>query len=418
MVPVSAPPVRSARAGRGAPWQVVLLSIWLGWVTNFMVRSALAPGMVGIRQDFGLDHAEGGLLATGFLLGYAVMVLPGGLLGDRVGRRPMVLGASLGWAAGAVLIGLAPSFTTLFLALLALGVVMGCFNANDRPIVSVVTPKDKLALGQGLTYTGLGLGSSLGVLLAGAMAAAWGWRSSYFVFAGLSLVATVALWRSVPALPTGRGASAASARHVLGSRDLWLIYLAGMPSVAGTWLLMTWAPTILLETGGLDLLTASLVAAGLGLPAVPALVGAGLLSDLLARRRLGRKSLIVVGHVLLGVSFAMLAVAVERRWPLPTVAGLMLLLSFAQWLPWAPTYALLADMAPPSVQGLTVGLGATIWVVGAMAAPWLAGAVRDAMGSFAAVFHSMAALAVVGGVLAAAVHPAFRAGPERRLGVP
>ena len=93
---------------RARTWQLVLFALWLAWVTNFMVRSALSPGLVGIRGDFSLSHSQGGLLASGFLAGYCSMLLPGGLLGDRVGRRRMVILASLGWTISALLIGLAP----------------------------------------------------------------------------------------------------------------------------------------------------------------------------------------------------------------------------------------------------------------------------------------------------------------------
>lgn len=411
--PVTSPPSVIAP---GAAWQTVLLAIWMAWVSNFMVRTALAPGLVGIRAEFGLSHAEGGLLATAFLCGYCVMLLPGGLLGDRFGRRRMVLIASFGWAAASLLIGLAPSYFALALAVVALGVVMGWFNANDRPTVAAITPRSRRALGQGLSYTGVGMGSSAGLLLGGVMTAAWGWRSSYFLFALLSLAAAFALWRAVPTLPAGtRVPLRETARLLLGSRDLWLLYASGIPSVAAAWLLLTWAPTILLETGETDLAGASLLASGIGLAGVPALVGTGLLSDSLLRRGRGRKSLIAGGHALLAVSLVLFAVGVEQRWAVSAIAALMFLVSFAQWMPWAPTYALLGDLTPPYAQGFVFGLGATCWVTGAIVIPWLAGAVRDWTGSFLSVFQAMGALSLVAAGLAGAIHPAFRLGPERRF---
>jgi predicted MFS family arabinose efflux permease len=398
-------------------WQRALFAIWLAWVSNFMVRSALAPGLVGIRADFQLSHGEGGLLATGFLAGYCATLLPGGLLGDRVGRRKMVILAALGWTIISLLIGLAPSYPALLLSMIGLGGTMGCFNSNDRAIVSTLTPREKMALGQGLSYTGLGIGNGLGVMLAGAMAAAWGWRSSFLVFAGVSLLALAAVWRFVPEPPRGHPVPFRQvARQVVGSRDLWLLYAGGIPSVAVAWLLITWSPTILLETSELGLATASFFVSGVGFAAVPALVGMGSVSDLLARRGFGRKSVVAAGHLLLALTLALLAVSVERRWGALVIAGLMLVVSFFQWSPWAVAYALIADVVNPSAMGMAFGLGATMWAGGAMTAPWLAGAARDMTGSFTGAFWSLALLSFAGAVLTAAVRPAFRPGPEPHLG--
>jgi len=402
---------------RGGGWQLVLFALWLAWLTNFMVRSALSPGLIGIRADFGLSHGQGGLLASGFLVGYCAMLLPGGLLGDRVGRRRMVILASLGWTISALLIGLAPNYPALFVLMVGLGGVMGCFNGNDRSIVSTVTPRERMGLGQGLSYTGLGIGNGLGVILAGLMAAAWGWRSSFLVFGGTSLLSLLAIWRFIPEIRPGQAPPLRQvARQVLGSRDLWLLYTGGMPSVAVAWLLMTWAPTILLEATGADLATASLLVSGVGFAAVPALVVMGAVSDRLVRRGLGRKGVVAAGHLCLALALVLLGLSVEQRSGAIIIAVLMLMVSFCQWSPWAPAYALLADVVVAPAMGMAFGLGATLWAGGAVTAPWLAGAARDLTGSFTAVFYALAALALAGAGLTAAIRPAFRLGPERRLG--
>lgn len=410
----SAPLTRTVT--RTSAWQLVLFALWLAWVSNFMVRSALSPSLVGIRADFGLSHGRGGLLATGFLAGYCAMLLPGGLLGDRFGRRRMVILASLGWTIASFSIGLAPSYPVLLLLMVGLGLTMGCFNGNDRAIVSTVTPREKMGLGQGLSYTGLGIGNGLGVMLAGALAATWGWRSSFLVFAGLSLLALAALWRFVPEVPRGRALRFRQvARQVLVNRDLWLLYVGGMPSVAVAWLLITWSPTILLEATRLDLATASLLVSGVGFAAVPALVGMGAVSDVFARHGLGRKNIVAGGHLLLAASLVLLGWSVEARLGAIVIASLMLLVSFCQWSPWAPAYALIADIVTAPAMGMAFGLGATLWAMGSTTAPWLAGVVRDLTGSFTAVFYALAALALAGAVLTAAIRPAFRIGPEPRM---
>jgi MFS family permease len=52
--------------------------------------SALLPS---IMQDLALSYTQAGVLASGFFGAYAAMQLPAGLLGDRFGRRRVLLGA-------------------------------------------------------------------------------------------------------------------------------------------------------------------------------------------------------------------------------------------------------------------------------------------------------------------------------------
>lgn len=355
-------------------------------------------------------------MATSFLIGYTTMMLPGGIVGGWLGRRRMVIGTALGWTLGALFIGLAPAFPLLIVCMVGLGLIMGLFNANDRPIVSLVTPHDKMGIGQGLSYTGLGVGNAVGVILAGVLASTWGWRASYLAFSAISLLAVVMLWRIIPDLPREPiRAIRYAARTLLSSRDLWLLYLGGIPSVGAIWLLMTWTPTMLLEVTHLDLTTVSLLASSIGLAAVPALIGIGALSDWFVRHNLGRKATIAVCHALLGMGLAIAGLAFDRRWDASIIIGLLLTVGLIHWAAWAPTYALLAETVPIPALGVAFGLGATVWALGAMAIPWLAGLIRDLTGSFTGSLYGLAALAFIGALLLAAVTPPFRLGPEKRL---
>jgi MFS family permease len=144
-------------------------------------------------------------------------------------------------------------------------------------------------------------------------------------------------------------------------------------------------------------------------------VGGGLLSDHFARRGLGRKALIGLGHLLLAGTCLLVWVALEQGWSGSTLAGLLVLTSLAQWSPWALIYALLAELSPAAATGMSFGLGASFWSLGSLTAPWLAGLARDASGSFGGAFLAMAGLSLAGALLALAIRPAFRLGPEPAL---
>ena len=61
------------------------------------------------------------------------------------------------------------------------------YFANDRPIIAAATPPDRLAVGQGVSFSGLGVGTALGVLVGGALGELMPWRQVFLVLMALPL---------------------------------------------------------------------------------------------------------------------------------------------------------------------------------------------------------------------------------------
>src|SRR5437667_5245161 len=104
---------------------IVWVLLILAWAANFVIRigfSALLPSIIAELQ---LSYARAGLLASAFFYAYVLMQLPAGLLGDRFGRRRILVLGLLGGALAAGLTGLAGSFATLFAARALTGACQG-----------------------------------------------------------------------------------------------------------------------------------------------------------------------------------------------------------------------------------------------------------------------------------------------------
>src|SRR2546429_6075729 len=148
---------------------LVWLLLIFAWAANFVVRigfSALLPSIIG---ELHLSYTRAGLLASAFFYAYVLMQIPSGLLGDRFGRRRILLLGLLGGALAAELTGLAGSFTTLFLARALTGAFQGSLFSNDRAIIATVTPPDRIGLGQGVSFSGPGLGLTFGLVIGGVL---------------------------------------------------------------------------------------------------------------------------------------------------------------------------------------------------------------------------------------------------------
>jgi MFS family permease len=96
--------------------------------------------------------------------GVFLLVLPAGLLADRIGRRPLLMVAGLLAAAGAVLFVLVRDLPLLFFAGGLIAVGAGIFASASWALATAIVPKNQGALYLGLANAATILGSAAGRL--------------------------------------------------------------------------------------------------------------------------------------------------------------------------------------------------------------------------------------------------------------
>ena len=136
----------------------VWLALILGWISNYMVRVALSPVLLPLMKEFSLSYAQAGLLASAVFYSYALMQFPAGYLGDRFGKKRILILCILGWGLSSLAMAAAASFAALVLVRFLTGLAQGTYFSNDRPIIAYYTPKEKAGIGQGISFMGLGSG--------------------------------------------------------------------------------------------------------------------------------------------------------------------------------------------------------------------------------------------------------------------
>ncbi len=389
-----------------------------GWVANYMVRSGLSPVLIPIREEFGLTYAEAGLIGSALFYAYVGILFPAGYIGDRLGRKIVLVICTLWWAIASVLTGLANSFPTLFLSRFLTGIGQGSYFSNDRPIISAFTPREKVGLGQGISFIGLGTGMCLGYILAGSISVLLGWRYVFYLFSIPSFMAAFLILRIIRE-PKGRSSNMHVTREakvpfsaIFKQRDLWMLYIGGIPAIYAVWMAGTWVPAMFEELGVESLATSSLFASLLGISSVPGLIITGYLSDRMAKRTLGRKGLIGIEFFLMGLFMFLMGWAVRHRWSALTAAFIIFCFGFFAWGLWAPFYALIADIVPKEVQGSCYGLTNSINFIGSLIAPPLTGWIKDVTSSFEWGCYLTVIIILIGSVFILSVSPPFRLKPE------
>ncbi len=163
---------------------------------NLAVANVALPD---IGKAFDAGQTELNLIAVGYSLGLAGSVLYLGAVGDRYGRKSLLL---LGMALSvpfSILAALAPSATVLFLARVLGGVAAGMAYPTTLALITALWSGQARTKSIAL-WSALGGGiSALGPLLAGALLEGFDWWSVFIVTAPLAVLALVLAWKLVPA---------------------------------------------------------------------------------------------------------------------------------------------------------------------------------------------------------------------------
>ncbi|MFO1534104.1 MAG: MFS transporter, partial [Thermoplasmatota archaeon] len=158
---------------------------------------ALAPA--------GTPQATADLLAGVALGAYGVTMalaqLGTGILSDRIGRRPVLLLGTAVFVAGAVLSAFATDVRVLIAARLLQG--LGGVSSAALAAVGETVPVERRTTAMALVGVPAGLGVFLGFVVGPPVAALLGFRSLFWLTAGLGLLASAALLRPLPAALPG-----------------------------------------------------------------------------------------------------------------------------------------------------------------------------------------------------------------------
>jgi MFS family permease len=383
---------------------VVWVLLILAWAANFVIRIGFSALLPSIIDELQLSYTRAGLLASAFFYAYVLMQVPSGLLGDRFGRRRVLLVGLVGGALASGLTGLAVSFVTLFLARALTGAFQGSLFSNDRAIIATVTPPDRIGLGQGVSFSGPGLGLTFGLVIGGLLLEFLPWRTVMMLFGLGPIVAALLIARYVPAPPPPlrRMPVGQRLRSLFSNGPLWVLALVSLCAIANQFILATWSPLFFAEVGVADVGRAGTYAALQGIAASLGMVASGWTHDRLVVRGYSSKSVILAGLAGLTVSMLAMAIVIAQR-SIPLLAVVLFVAAFFCWSIWGAVYALLARLVRAEELGTAFGFSNSISFVGAIVGPTATGWVRDLTGSFSAGCVLAAVLGLTGVVLAFAV---------------
>lgn len=193
-------------------WRRNLVALWFAEFTAIFGFSFAFPFLsIFISQDLGVSQGHDLDLwtaAAGSVSGLTMAIASPiwGVLGDRYGRKPMLIRSMLG---GAITVGLI-FFVQTPIQLVALRFIQGATSgtvAAATALVAVETPRQRVGWALGVVTSAVALGSAIGPVVGGLAAAAFGLR---LVFLGggilllIAMIPVVMIVRESPLKPRDR----------------------------------------------------------------------------------------------------------------------------------------------------------------------------------------------------------------------
>ncbi|WP_322033126.1 MFS transporter [Paraburkholderia sp. J76] len=132
------------------------------------------------------------------LFGMLVGSLTFSTLADRIGRRPVLIGATLFFSACMVATGFAHSIAQLVAWRFVAGVGLGCIMPNAMALAGEYSPRRMRVTLMMIVSCGFTLGGVVGGLITAALIPALGWRAVFFVGGAIPLVLGVLMWLALP----------------------------------------------------------------------------------------------------------------------------------------------------------------------------------------------------------------------------
>ncbi len=402
----------------------IAVFLFFNLLINYIDRANLSVAAPALVKQFHWDAARMGWIFSAYLWAYTVLLIPTGILLDRIGaRRVSAFGITV-WSAAAMLTGAVTGFATMFLVRLFLGVGEVTTFPVAGKVIRQWYPVKERGFATAVFHSGAHVAPAVAAPLVAVLVIRSGWRGSFVILGGLGFIwLAVWLWKYrepeqclwlsaeerqyILENRHGESSLSPSARDHLGNvfltllrqRTFWGVILTQGCSAYFSYLFLAWLPTYLVQVRGLHLMEAGLYTAIPYMVAVAVVLCFGKLSDRLLTeedlKRGKRKNVVILFLLLCTVVMLINVVRSERA----ILIVLAMALSFnltSLTLNLALTSDLIED---PSIVGTVFAIVSTSANLFGLCAPVVTGYIYRATGSFSAAFNVSGMIVILAAVI-------------------
>jgi EmrB/QacA subfamily drug resistance transporter len=166
---------------------------------TFLDTTIVSVALADIQSTLHAGVSQLQWVVNGYALVFASLMLGAGTLGDRLGRKRMMLGGVAVFVAGSLLGALAPNINTLIASRAIMGVGAAACEPATLSVIRHMYPQRAArarALGVWAAISGLAL--ALGPVFGGILVGIGGWRDVFWFNLAAGAAIFVAAWMTVP----------------------------------------------------------------------------------------------------------------------------------------------------------------------------------------------------------------------------
>ena len=241
-------------------------------VITFLDRLCISVAGPRMQAELGIPPEQWGIVLSSFVLAYGLFEIPTGMMGDRLGQRRVLTRVVLWWSAFTAITGSVQSFLPLVVTRFLFGAgEAGCFPNLTKVFMNWL-PATERARAQAFMWLSARWAGAFTPLLVIWVMSWLSWRQTFVLFGSVGVVWAILFYRSFRdrpedhpgvnaaelALLAGRAGGATGHPRVpwkklLASRSVWLLWIQYFCLTYGWFFYVTWLPTYLKETRGVEL---------------------------------------------------------------------------------------------------------------------------------------------------------------------
>jgi MFS family permease len=268
----------------------VFILLFLLYMFDYIDRMIVTSMFTHIESDWGITHTQSGLLVSAVYWAIVILSFPISILIDRKSRAKSIGVMAVLWSIATALCALTGNFVQLFLTRMLIGVGEAGYAPGGTAMISGLYPIDKRSRMMGIWNASIPLGSAIGTVLGGIIAARWGWKNAFGLVAIPGFIIAVMFYfvkdyKTVDLSFLDKDNKKIKMekkdliKEFLSKPSVLMTYLGMASVVFVTTAMLTWLPTFFEKTRGISAETAGKMASSV---MVLALIGAplgGFLTD-------------------------------------------------------------------------------------------------------------------------------------------
>lgn len=175
-----------------------LASLCLSMLLASLGTSIANVGLPSLAQAFDASFHAVQWVVLAYLLAITAVIVSAGSLGDRLGRRRLLLAGLVLFAVACGLCAIAPGLEWLVGARILQGLGAAVMMAMALAMVADTVPNERIGRVMGLLGTMSAVGTAMGPSVGGVLLHMGGWRGLFVVGVPLGLLTALLAWRYLP----------------------------------------------------------------------------------------------------------------------------------------------------------------------------------------------------------------------------